>query len=241
MEKTLIPDSYACRTDKGMHRALFRTVDLTKTNHYFLKLDIRKYFETISHSKLKEMVCRKIKDENALWLIDTIIEHVPKNYSNGYGLPIGNLTSQHFANFFLSPLDHYIQEKLKVKAYLRYMDDMLLMSSQKNLLWSAFQDIVIFIQDRLELKLKEKATCLAPIVQGIPFLGYKIYPNKVWIQKKNWRRFKRKFMARQEDFRQAKISSEKLARSVSGMLNYLSYANTGALLKKFLARFDVEI
>ena len=241
LDNTLISDSYACRKNKGIHSALKKAAQFIKTNRYFLKLDIQKFFESISHEKLYELIQRKIKDKKTLWLIKQVIENVPPNYSKGFGLPIGNLTSQYFGNYFLGFLDHYIKQQLKIKAYIRYMDDMLLLAEDKITLWSAFQEIYLYLKDELTLKLNEKAIRLAPVNQGIPFLGFKIYPHKIFILKKNWKRFKKKFLKQQQRYINGKITKETLIQSIASMTDYICQADTSNLRKNFIDRFSIEI
>lgn len=241
LDKTLVHHSYACRKNKGMHQALQQSKLWVKKNRYFLKLDIRKYFESISHVRLKQLLARKIKDQDVLWLINTIIDHVPPTYRSGCGLPIGNLTSQHFANYYLSSLDHYIKETLHIKEYLRYMDDMLFLSNDKMQLWDCFQEIRLHLQEILELTVNEKSSVLAPVTQGMPFLGFKIYPNRTWVQKSKWRRFKKKLLKRQSEYARGQIDKEYLTQSVAGMLDFLSYGDTYVLRKNFIDRYAIEV
>ncbi len=241
LDRCLIFDSYACRKNKGLHRTLKRVHAFVKQNRYFLKLDIRKYFGSIPHDRLKERLEQKIKDQDAFWLIDRIIGHVPERYTPGNGLPIGNLTSQHFANYYLSSLDHYIKQTLKIKAYLRYMDDFILLSRDKLTLWDACQEIVLYLQDHLGLQINEKATLLGPVSQGVPFLGFKLYPDKIFLLKRNWRRFKRRFIKRQNAYLEGSISEEDLIASVGSMSDFIEYGNTYALRKKFIEKFAIEI
>lgn len=122
-ERRLIYDSHACRVGKGSHKALERCQGFVKKYEYFLKCDIRKYFESVNHALLKNLLKRLFKDEKLLRLLEVIIDHVPESYEPGRGIPIGNLTSQHFANLYLGELDHFLKDRLRVKGYLRYMDD----------------------------------------------------------------------------------------------------------------------
>ncbi|MCP4399318.1 MAG: RNA-dependent DNA polymerase, partial [bacterium] len=131
LDKSLIFDSYACRTGKGSHAAVKRAQHFACRFRYCLKCDIRKYFETLDHQRLKQLLARKIKDPRLLDLLGVIIDHAVPEYQPGKGLPIGALTSQLFANLYLGELDHLVKECMRVKGYLRYMDDFLLFGSQK--------------------------------------------------------------------------------------------------------------
>ncbi|MBI9104605.1 MAG: RNA-directed DNA polymerase [Spirochaetales bacterium] len=129
-ENYQIYDSYACREGKGTHKALLRAFHFSKSTPFFLKVDIRKYFDSIDHIILKNLLCRKFKDEKLLELLYRIIDSYET--APGKGLPIGNLTSQHMANFYLGRADHYIKEELGTRRYVRYMDDFVLWDSDMN-------------------------------------------------------------------------------------------------------------
>ncbi len=120
-ENFFIYHSYACRKDKGIHRALKLAKQYAKQYPYFLKMDIAKFYDSVEHSVLKQKLSACIQDKDMLWLLDQIIDSIPNE--NKIGLPIGNLTSQYFANYILSWVDHYAKEVLRIKPYLRYMDD----------------------------------------------------------------------------------------------------------------------
>ncbi len=137
-ERTFIHDSYANRCGFGTHRALRRFTEFARSSRYVLQCDIKKYFPSIDHEILKSLLRRKLKCQNTLWLLDKIIDNSndqnsPIDYFPGddlltpiqrrRGLPIGNLTSQFFRNVYLNGFDHFIKEQLKVKKYIRYLDD----------------------------------------------------------------------------------------------------------------------
>jgi len=241
LDRSMIPDSYACRKGKGMHRALKRAKFFIQKNAYFLKIDIAQFFPSVDHNKIKFLLSRKIKDPRVLDLISKIVDNVPPHYSQGKGLPIGNLTSQHFANYFLTPLDHHIKENLRIKAYLRYMDDLLLAAKEKVILWKAYQEIDLFLRESLGLYINFPATHLAPVSQGAPFLGFKIYPEKMLLQKKNWKRFKDRYLQRARQWKQGEISSEKLVQSIASMEGFLAIGNTYRLRKKFFENHSFEV
>ena len=151
IDRRFIFDSYACRKDKGVHAAVNRYQQWSKEYPYVLKMDIEQYFPSIDHTILKAKLRHYLKDKYVLDLINRIIDTTPTEsgradliYFPGddlltplehtTGLPIGNLTSQFFANVYLDAVDHFIQEKLKVGCYLRYVDDLLVMGRDKNLL-----------------------------------------------------------------------------------------------------------
>ena len=241
LDKSIIDDSYACRPGKGLHLALSRASSFVNCGGYFLKLDIAKYFDSIDHHRLKALLARKIKDRDVLWLIDVIIDHVLPGNQLGRGLPIGNLTSQHFANYYLSPMDHHIANDLRIHRYCRYMDDMLLLAKDKNQLWGAYQEIVLFLQERLGLTLKDRATLLAPVEQGVPFLGFKIFPGRIRLLKKSWKRFKKHYLRRRCQYYAGEITAEKLVQSITSMTNYIACGDTGSLRGKFFDTNPIEV
>jgi len=130
-DQWLIYDTWACRPVKGNHAAIKRAQQFSRQYPYFLKCDIRHYFQSIDHEILKQLLQKIIKDAHLQALLNQIIDHPLPDSPLGKGLPIGNLTSQHFANLYLGKLDHELKDKQAIKGYLRYMDDMLLGSPYK--------------------------------------------------------------------------------------------------------------
>ena len=194
-ERMAIHDSYACRRGKGSHAAVDRAQDYARRYRYFLKLDVEKFFDSVDHEVCRALVRRLVKDPDVLWLVDTVIAHGPAGAPAGKGFPIGNLTSQHLANLYLSGLDHHIKEQLHAKAYLRYMDDMLLFGDDKEMLWRCHEEIVRYLARELKLELQSKATVLAPVSEGVPFLGVRIWPSVRRLTRRRKARFVRKLRA----------------------------------------------
>ena len=178
-EKFFITDTYACRTGKGIHKAIDRVAWFCRDYDYFLKCDIRKFFPSVCHSVLKSLLRRKFKDPDLLWVLDQIIDNAPPDFAAGKGIPIGNLTSQYFANLYLDGLDHFIKEKLQIKGYVRYMDDFVLFADCKEKLQTALAEIYEFL---LGIELELSQYILSPIVQGVPFCGYHFYRRLTRIQ-----------------------------------------------------------
>ena len=230
-ERSMIFDSYACRTGKGSHAAVKRAQHFARRFRYGLKCDIRKYFETIDHAVLKQILARKIKDGALLHLLSKIIDHSVPGYLADKGLPIGALTSQIFANLYLSELDHFLKDRLRVRGYLRYMDDFLLFAQNKTILRDWLVLIRQFITDQLLLELKDDALLLAPVSQGIPFLGFRIFPGLIRLDRRHMIRFRRKIREREQAYRKGEIDEEMLYRSVSSMIAHISHANTYQMRK----------
>jgi len=223
-ERSFISDSYACRKGKGSHLALDRARLFSRQYRYFLKLDIRHFFDTIDHEVLKAFLRRKLKDPSLLWLLDLFIDHPVPWTEQGKGLPIGNLTSQLFANFYLDPLDHYLKEDLGLHAYVRYMDDLLLFGEDKNELWEVYSAIAYFLSTRLHLCLKPQATRMAPVDEGISFLGFTVYPGLLRLQRKGWNRCVRKLHSKEGQHAAGLITEEALVRSAVSLVGHLRQA-----------------
>ncbi len=204
LERIFIPDSYACRRGKGTLRAVKRAQHFSRRvsrgisgcsggrsggrSGYFLKLDVRSFFHSIHHDVLLALLARRFKDRPLLALLEVVVRHPVPNCVPGRGMPIGNLTSQHLANFYLNALDHFVVGTLRPAGYVRYMDDLVLFGHEKAALWSCRGRVAEFLGDSLRLDLKEAATLLAPVTQGLPFLGRRIYPHLVRIRRENLRR-----------------------------------------------------
>lgn len=229
-EKTFIHHSYACRTGKGTHRAINQAQFLCRTKRYFLKCDISKYFASIDHDILKKILAGKIKDPELIWLLNTIIESTQSDGSEK-GVPIGSLTSQHFANMYLDRLDHYIKDVLKIKGYLRYMDDFILFNDEKTELHLLHSSIETFLNDELNLELKEKATMLAPVMEGVPFLGFRIFPGVIRLKHENKKRALNTLKSRNAAFQAGYLSEKKYSQSLMSITEHLKIGNTYALRK----------
>jgi len=231
-ERRSIFDSYACRNDKGSHQAVSRCQKFAKQYKYYLKCDINKFFENIDHQVLKNILRRVFKDQDLLWLLDVIIDHkVPENIK-GKGLPIGNLTSQHFANLYLGEFDHYVKERLQVKGYVRYMDDFICFSNSKAELWNLHSQLQKFVEDNLLLKLKARVTQVAPVIDGIPFLGFRIFPSIIRLKNENLRRLIFKIKKKESLYAIGELPLNKLRQSVNSMVAHVEHANSLSLRRK---------
>lgn len=231
-EKRLIQGTYACREEKGAHLAIKRLQGFSRQKPYFLKCDIRKYFQSIDHQLLKDLLRRVVKDKRLLSLMDLITDHEVPGNESGKGIPIGNLTSQHFANFYLGELDHFLKERHRLKTYVRYMDDFICLGNDKRSLHILLQEIRAFVQSRLRLSLKEKVTRIAPVSEGIPFLGFRVFPQFIRLQRPNLMRLRKKVKLREWQFSKGFIGEEDLIRSVRSMVAHVSHANSTQLRRK---------
>lgn len=187
-ERGLIYDSYACRKGKGRLVALQRATQHAAQHSWFLKLDIRKYFESIPHDRLLTALERKFKDRRLLVLFARLLDESPADRS-GVGLPIGSLLSQHLANFYLNPVDRLCMERLRVQGYVRYMDDFVLWSDDGHQLRRAWQSLSCFVRDDLGLELKSTAH-MNRTEHGMDFCGFRIFPGWRVLNRRSRRRWK---------------------------------------------------
>ncbi|MFA6524170.1 MAG: reverse transcriptase/maturase family protein [Candidatus Paceibacterota bacterium] len=180
-DPSFIYDSYSCRINKGTHAGVNRletflrkeTKNYTK-NAWVLKCDISKFFDSIDHKILRDILFKKIESPDTKWLIKNIIESFSK--TEGKGLPLGNVTSQLFSNIYMNEFDQYIKHKLKIKYYIRYCDDFVFISEKREYLLSLLPKISEFLEKELKVKLHPKKVELKKVSQGIDFLGYVILP-----------------------------------------------------------------
>lgn len=228
-ERFLIYDTYATRVNKGIYKALEKVRPAMRRYEYVAKLDFKKYFDSISHEKLKEKLSAKFKDKQLLSIFGKIIDsyHVQPNF----GLPIGNLTSQYLANFYLNDLDHFIKRELGVEVYVRYMDDLLLLSHSKENLEQQLHQI--------DIKSKEISLTLKPVVLnkthlGISFLGYKLYPNRILLNRTSKIRFKQKINLYQSLLESNSISESEYQQHIIPLLSFAMHAYTKGLRKEIL-------
>lgn len=244
-EEQFIPTSYANRVGKGTHRALEQCRKYLHRNKYVLQCDVVQFFPSIDHEILRGELQKMLPDESVMWLVKRILESgvgvLSEEYSMVYfpnddlfsitrprGLPIGNLTSQWWANCYLNPFDQFVKRELGCKAYLRYVDDFLLFSDDKSTLWKWRKAILERLQ-RLRLTIHEQCAVPRPAMDGITFLGFVHYPE--------YRRLKRvKGFAYQRKLKHLlqTASDEKIKASIQGWINHVRYGDTWGLRKAIL-------
>jgi retron-type reverse transcriptase len=183
-----IYDSYACRKGKGLDSCLQRTVIFCRRHGWHLKMDVHKYFDSIPHDRLKALMRRYFKDGFLLAFFDAIIDSY--HTASGRGIPIGNLTSQFFANAYLAELDHHIKERLRVSGYVRYMDDFVLFADSRSEVKRLRGEVVRFCRDELGLEMNEPRINTSNA--GLRFLGYVIRSDSVRLSLRAKRRFRKK-------------------------------------------------
>ncbi len=173
------PISFACRKGRGTVAALRRARELARRFQWYLKLDVEHYFETLPHAGLLKRLSEVVEDAEAFAICERIVRFGAPGSQPGHGVPIGNLTSQHFSNDYLSQLDHHLMRSLRVPAALRYMDDILIFSDDPSELRACRAELQGWVGVRLGLRLKPSAERLAPVLSGVPFLGFRIWPSHI--------------------------------------------------------------
>lgn len=244
-EPTFIADSYSARIGKGTHKGVERLstfaqkVFQTHGRCFILKCDIRKFFPTIDHELLLAIINRRIKDPNTMWLIKIILGSFSSEFS-GKGLkgaPIGNLTSQLFANIYMNELDQFIKHGLKVKYYIRYTDDFVIVHQDRDYLLGLQDKIASFLDTELKLSLHPDKLEIRKYRQGVDFLGYVNLPKARVLRTKVRRRLFRKIKQHVEEFRAGKITEETLLRSFDSYLGVLSHADSHELEQELRHKF----
>ncbi len=235
-EPTFIYHSYACRKKKGTHRGV-RTLQKmgmsvsrnNKRNCWILKCDIKKFFASMNHQVLLKILSRKIKDKDFLDLLSKIIDSFVSDrtldMNNKKGVPIGNLTSQFFSNVYLNELDQYVKNTLRVRHYIRYADDFVFLSEDREYLKSLVDPIREFLKSELDLELHPQKIIMRKFRSGVDFLGYVIFPTHILPRTKTRRRLLRKIRGKIYDFKKGKISEESLNQTVQSYFGFLVHAN----------------
>ncbi|MBQ2836201.1 MAG: RNA-directed DNA polymerase [Clostridia bacterium] len=227
-----INTTYAGIEGRGMHKASkdvqkgMRSAKFKWYNYYILKMDISKYFQNIDKRILWEILKRKIRDKKLLWLIREIL----LSTEGMKGLPLGNYTSQMFANIYLNELDQYSKHTLKCKYYYRYMDDIVILCENKERAKEWLQSINIFLEEKLRLQLNSK-TRIFKDIQGVNFCGYKINEKRMKIRHTSKCRMKRKLKRYTKLLKQGKITLPEIQRSIAGWLGYVKHADSFNLRK----------
>lgn len=232
-ERSFIFDSYAIRKDKGVHKAVFRAQHFLQQYPFYLKTDVERFFDSVSHDRLLEILARKMKDKTLMVVCERIVRH--SSLSGNRGLPIGNRTSQFFANVYLDVLDHFVKEHCRLKGYVRYMDDFVVFSHDKAALKTIKSEIEAFLGNELLLQLKPAATVIHHRQHGLPFLGRRIFPGIIRLRTENLRRITRRIALRERDLLRGDLDEAAFLHSMNSywaMLLY--YPSLGPLRKAIL-------
>jgi RNA-directed DNA polymerase len=244
-ERSFIHDSYANRVGKGSHRALDRCQQYSRRFPYVLQCDIRQFFPSIDHTVLRRQLAHKIKDSDVLWLIDQILAGGRGVLSEQYemawfpgddlfavnrsrGLPIGNLTSQFWANCYLNPSDHFVKRELKCSALVRYVDDMLLFADSKETLHQWRAALVTYLAS-LRLTIHSASAQPRPVTEGIPFLGFVVYPTYRRVKRRKVVHYRRRLRDLLAQYRSGDTDQQAVQASVRGWLNHVQSGDTWGL------------
>lgn len=250
-ENTFIFDSYANRKRKGTHRAILRYQQFCRKNRYVLKCDVVKFFPSIDHMILKNEIRRKITDPDALWLIDNIIDHSNEQesvlhyfpgddlfqpYERRRGLPIGNLTSQFFANVYMNRFDHFVKENLKCRYYVRYVDDWAVFHDDKSFLHDALFEFNKYLEI-LRLRMHATKSKVFPVDVGLTFLGHRIFTDHRLLKRDNVVRFKRRLKVYQKLYRQDDINWTEVKQRLQSWNAHAAFSDTYRLRMKLFSEF----
>jgi retron-type reverse transcriptase len=223
LEKFLIDDTFACRRGKGRVAALQRAVHFSARFPVFLKLDIRKYFDSVSHLVLCRRLERRIKDERLLALFWQILDAY--HTSPGCGLPIGSLTSQHLANFYLGWFDRFVKEVLRAPGYVRYMDDCVLWGDNAQQLAESLVQCREFLQSELRLEVKP-VPVIGPTRHGFAFLGCRVYPSHLKLNDRSRRRFRRRLFDLERAYELGQINEQTLQDRATALVAFTTAGGT---------------
>jgi hypothetical protein len=250
-ERRFIHDSYANRVGKGTHRALDRCQEFACRHRYVLQCDIRQCFPSIDHAVLRDILTQVIDDPDVMWLVDQILDSgvgiLAEEYemvwfpgddllaaSRPRGLPIGNLTSQFWANVYLNPFDHFVKRELRCEAYLRYVDDFLLFADDKQTLWQ-WRAAIIQRLARFRLALHEARCHPRPVTEGIPFLGFIVFPTHRRLKRRKGIHYRRQLKRLLASYAAGEIELDRVHASVQGWVNHARYGDTWGLRRAILS------
>lgn len=255
--KSYISDSYACIPGRGVHSAITRLqywlrFECKAQPMYYLKIDVAKFYYRVDHQILLKILNRKIDDPDLTELLKVIIQSEDTPFglplSEGLrvgarlydvGIPIGNLTSQMFANIYMNELDQYAKRTLRVRRYIRYMDDVVVLSPSKELLHHYKSIFEKFLNKELHLELNRK-TAVRPCTLGIDFCGYKIWPDHIKIRKSTALRMKRHLKLVTEQYAEGTISLDKANETFTSYFGMLKHCDSYLLRKKISETFILK-
>ena len=243
-DRIFISDSYSCRNNKGMHKAInkfrryFYKVSQNKTKTcWVLKCDIKKFFANIDHKILIKILREYIPDKNLIKLLENVIGSFSSARNKKVGLSLGNLTSQLFVNIYMNEFDQFAKHKLKAKYYVRYADDFVILSENKKRLENLIPKINEFLNEELKLKLHPNKVSIKTFSSGIDFLGYITFPHHRILRTKTKRRMLRKIAKNHLNLYGSIISKEKFNQSLQSYLGILLHVNAHKLGQKIKKLF----
>ena len=237
----LINTTCACIDGRGTHYAVkltqkyMRIMKRKYKNYYILKLDIKKYFYNIDKKILYNIMCEYISDKSLLKLTKKFIYDNNENT----GIPIGNYTSQYFANIYLDKLDKYIKEILKIQYYIRYMDDFVILVKEKEECIHLKNKISEFLNDHLQLELNSKSRYY-PNKMGVNFCGYRIYETHILVRQRSKKKMRENIKEWNKLSSDNKLDKNKLKRSLNSWLGHVKHANSYNLVNKYVSKLNIE-
>lgn len=247
IDRKLIYDCYACRKNKGVHKAVKRYQQWARKYPYVLKMDVRRYFPSIDQTILQRKLAAVIHDTDMLELFNKILLHAPEYPQEGNlkyfadddlfsplyrrcGIPIGNLTSQVLANWYLNDLDHYIKQQLKIKAYLRYVDDLFILSDNKHHLHQVKEAISHQVMKE-RLRMHPNKSHVMPVNVGVDVLGYFVFPYSIRLRNSNGHRFHRKLKKFADAYTKGRMELDDITPRVHSWIGHAQHADTEGLRK----------
>lgn len=239
LDAALVPETFACRRGKGTHAALDHAQELLRRHTWFLKLDVSKCFESVEHGVVLDTLRGLDLEPEVLDLCARILAGTTG--ALGRGLPIGSLTSQWFANLVLGRVDRVALATPGVLGYARYMDDFVLFADGKSELRRAGEEVARFLLSELHLALKQRARVLAPVTQGLPFLGWRLYRGTRRIRRTNLRRLRQRVRRSIWEQRTGRIDGARLLQSIQSITTHLSTGDTLSLRRGWLVPLEIEL
>ena len=236
LERHSIDDSYACRRGRGVHAAIRRAQTFARCDAWYVKLDVEHFFETADHDVIRSLLRRRFAEPRLLSLLDQILDCGPAGAPPGKGLPIGALTSQHLANHLLGRVDHFVKHDLRVRGYLRYMDDMLLFGPEGPTVRRYAKEVEAVVRDELRLKLRSDAERLAPVAVGVPFLGFRVWPGVIRLDAARVRRLRRRLRSIERAVRCSRLTEEDAARRAESLVGWTLASDSWHLRADLVAR-----
>ena len=243
-DRTFIADSYSCRLNKGTHKAVnkFRAFawKVSKNNTktcWVLKCDIRKFFANIDHKILVKILEEYIPDANIIWLLENVIDSFSSEKDMSVGLPLGNLTSQLFVNIYMNKFDQFVKHKLKVKRYIRYADDFIILAEDKKWLEEQISPIKEFLRQELRLALHPDKIFIKTVASGVDFLGLVNFSDYRVLRTKTRRRMFKKIENKYVDWQGGLMSEESFGQSLQSYLGILKHCNGYGIVREIEGGF----